>query len=170
MDTTSTRKLLINVATIINIIYAVIIILCGVFFLFCSSLVTYDLVVEILAEDGSIAEFSESEINSILSITKNTFIFGGIYCLIISALQLGFSIVLNNKNSAFKENKGLIITLLVLSLFTGNLLSVGLLIGALCIKVEKNMDDIFNELEKNVNSDNSNLQAIEGEDINKDKQ
>lgn len=146
------------------------IIICGVFLLFCSSFVTYDLVVEILTEDGSISGLTESEINSILSITKNMFIFAGIFCLIISALQLAFSIVLNNKNSAFNENKGLIITLLILSLFTANLLSVGLLIGALCLKVEKNMDDIFRELDKTENSTNPNVQIPGGVDNKEDKQ
>lgn len=170
MDKTSTRKMLINVATIISIIYAVMIIICGVFLLFCSSFVTYDLVVEILTEDGSISGLTESEINSILSITKNMFIFAGIFCLIISALQLAFSIVLNNKNSVFNENKGLIITLLILSLFTANLLSVGLLIGALCLKVEKNMDDIFRALDKTENSTNSNVQIPGGVDDKEDKQ
>ena len=170
MDKTSTRKMLTNVATIISIIYAVMIIICGVFLLFCSSFVTYDLVVEILTEDGSISGLTESEINSILSITKNMFIFAGIFCLIISALQLAFSIVLNNKNSVFNENKGLIITLLILSLFTANLLSVGLLIGALCLKVEKNMDDIFRELDKTENSTNSNVQIPGGVDNKEDKQ
>ncbi len=170
MDKTSTRKMLINVATIISIIYAVMIIICGVFLLFCSSFVTYDLVVEILTEDGSISGLTESEINSILSITKNMFIFAGIFCLIISALQLAVSIVLNNKNSVFNENKGLIITLLILSLFTANLLSVGLLIGALCLKVEKNMDDIFRALDKTENSTNSNVQIPGGVDNKEDKQ
>lgn len=170
MDKTSTRKMLINVATIISIIYAVMIIICGVFLLFCSSFITYDLVVEILTEDGSISGLTESEINSILSITKNMFIFAGIFSLIISALQLAFSIVLNNKNSVFNENKGLIITLLILSLFTANLLSVGLLIGALCLKVEKNMDDIFRELDKTENSTNSNVQIPGGVDNKEDKQ
>lgn len=170
MNKTSTRKLLINLATIINIIYSVILILCGIFFLYSLSLINYDFIVELLTEDGSISNLSDAEINSILSIVKGTFRFFGIYCLIISVAQLVVSIILNNKNSSFKENKGLIITLLVLSLFATNILVVGLLIGALCLRVEKNMDEVFNVLDKPDDSSDANIESVKSKENDETKQ
>ena len=148
MTKTSTRKLIINIGSIISIIYAVIIVMAGIFLLFCSSFVTYDLIVEILTEDGSIVQMTETEINTLVSITKGVFVFGGIYAMVIGVLQLVFAILLNSRNSNTRPNTGFIITLLILSLFTGNLLTTGLMIAALCIKVEKNMDEVFVELDK----------------------
>lgn len=170
MNKTSTRKLLINLATIINIIYSVILILCGIFFLYSLSLINYDFIVELLTEDGSISNLSDAEINSILSIVKGTFRFFGIYCLIISVAQLVVSIILNNKNSSFKENKGLIITLLVLSLFATNILVVGLLIGALCLSVEKNMEEVFNVLDKPDDSSDANIESLKSKENDETKQ
>ena len=148
MTKTSTRKLIINIGSIISIIYAVIIVMAGIFLLFCSSFVTYDLIVEILTEDGSIVQMTETEINALVSITKGVFVFGGIYAMVIGVLQLVFAILLNSRNSNTRPNTGFIITLLILSLFTGNLLTTGVMIAALCIKVEKNMDEVFVELDK----------------------
>lgn len=148
MTKTSTCKLIISIGSIISIIYAVIIVMAGIFLLFCSSFVTYDLIVEILTEDGSIVQMTETEINTLVSITKGVFVFGGIYAMVIGVLQLVFAILLNSRNSNTRPNTGFIITLLILSLFTGNLLTTGLMIAALCIKVEKNMDEVFVELDK----------------------
>ena len=78
MTKTSTCKLIISIGSIISIIYAVIIVMAGIFLLFCSSFVTYDLIVEILTEDGSIVQMTETEINALVSITKGVFVFGGI--------------------------------------------------------------------------------------------
>ena len=155
MEKTSTRKLLINISSIISIIYSIMIIAGGIILLFCANIVTYDFIVEILTQDGSISQYTNNELNMIVSITKNFFIFSGLYCILIGIAQMVIAIILNCKNSSLASNKGLIISLLILSIFTANFTSVGLLIATLCLKIDKNINDVFIELDKNDNSNSS---------------
>ena len=99
-----------------------------------------------MTEYDLIDQYTESEIDSITSQARFIFIFGSIYSFIIGFLQLLFAILLYKSNSAIKENKGLVIALLITSIFCMNIVTFALMIAVLCLKVEKNFDEIFIEL------------------------
>ncbi len=148
MDKTSTRKLLLTTGCIISIIYGIMLMLTAIFLILCASYINFESVTRILTEYDLIDQYTESEIDSITSQAKFIFIFGSIYSFIIGFLQLLFAILLYKSNSAIKENKGLVIALLVTSIFCMNIVTFALMIAVLCLKVEKNFDEIFIELDR----------------------
>ena len=151
-----TKKALVISGAIVGIIFSVFMLLVGMFMFMCAGYVTYDLVVEILTQEGVLSEFTAEEINLIVNATKSLFNTTGAYLVFMNLITLAFSIVVNVTMNKSNYKNGFIITLLVFSILTFNLITAVLLIVALCIRSKVNIDEIVQEIENSSTNDAGN--------------
>lgn len=147
MTELKTKKILTNIGAILGIVLSAILIFAGFIFLICSSVVTYDFVVETLQAEGSFSQYTVEEIELIANITKNIFNFATIYCLAIGISGLVVSILLNVRCNTNKNTKGLVIALMILSFLIGDIIVAGLMIAVLCINPKP--EEILKEMNAN---------------------
>lgn len=147
MTALKTKKILTNIGAILGIVLSAILIFAGFIFLICSSVVTYDFVVETLQAEGSFSQYTVEEIELIANITKNIFNFATIYCLAIGISGLVVSILLNVRCNTNKNTKGLVIALMILSFLIGDIIVAGLMIAVLCINPKP--EEILKEMNAN---------------------
>ncbi len=155
-----TKKALIISGAIVGIIWAVFMLIIGMFMFMCAGYVTYDFVVEILTQEGTLSQFTTEEINLLVNSTKGLFNMAGSYLVLMNLITLAFSIVVNVNVNKSNYKNGFIITLLVFSILTFNLVTTVLLIVAMCLKSKVNIDEIVQEIDHtsidNSNSNNNN--------------
>lgn len=100
-------------------------------------------------EEGEILQISKQDIQTMVKISKFIINVLSISLLGFSVAMFVLSILILNNASKGKSKKGLIIALIVVSALSSNLVAMGLLIAALCIKDKKptleNIDQIANE-------------------------
>ena len=147
MTALKTKKILTNIGAILGIVISGILIFAGFIFLICSSVVTYDFVVETLQAEGAFSQYTVEEIELIANITKNIFNFATIYCLAIGISGLVVSILLNVRCNTNKNTKGLVIALMILSFLIGDIIVAGLMIAVLCINPKP--EEILKEMNAN---------------------
>ncbi len=147
MTALKTKKILTNIGAILGIVISAILIFAGFIFLICSSVVTYDFVVETLQAEGTFSQYTVEEIELIANITKNIFNFATIYCLAIGISGLVVSILLNVRCNTNKNTKGLVIALMILSFLIGDIIVAGLMIAVLCINPKP--EEILKEMNAN---------------------
>ena len=147
MTALKTKKILTNIGAILGIVISAILIFAGFIFLICSSVVTYDFVVETLQAEGSFSQYTVEEIELIANITKNIFNFTTIYCLAIGISGLVVSILLNDRCNTNKNTKGLVIALMILSFLIGDIIVAGLMIAVLYINPKP--EEILKEMNAN---------------------
>ena len=147
MTSLKTKKILTNIGAILGIVISAILIFAGFIFLICSSVVTYDFVVETLQAEGTFSQYTVEEIELIVNITKNIFNFATIYCLAIGISGLVVSILLNVRCNTNKNTKGLVIALMILSFLIGDIIVAGLMIAVLCINPKP--EEIIKEMNAN---------------------
>lgn len=147
MTALKTKKILTNIGAILGIVISAILIFAGFIFLICSSVVTYDFVVETLQAEGTFSQYTVEEIELIANITKNIFNFATIYCLAIGISGLVVSIFLNVRCNTNKNTKGLVIALMILSFLIGDIIVAGLMIAVLCINPKP--EEIIKEMNAN---------------------
>lgn len=147
MTALKTKKILTNIGAILGIVISAILIFAGFIFLICSSVVTYDFVVETLQAEGIFSQYTVEEIELIANITKNIFNFATIYCLAIGISGLVVSILLNVRCNTNKNTKGLVIALMILSFLIGDIIVAGLMIAVLCINPKP--EEILKEMNAN---------------------
>ena len=152
-----TKKALVISGAIVGIIFSVFMLLVGIFMFMCAGYVTYDLVVEILTQEGVLSEYTTEDINLIVNVTKSLFNTTGAYLVFMNLITLAFSIVVNVTMNKSNYKNGFIITLLVFSILTFNLITAVLLIVALCIRSKVNIDEIVQEIENSSTNDAGNL-------------
>ena len=151
-----TKKALVISGAIVGIIFSVFMLLVGMFMFMCAGYVTYDLVVEILTQEGVLSEHTTEDINLIVNVTKSLFNTTGAYLVFMNLITLAFSIVVNVTMNKSNYKNGFIITLLVFSILTFNLITAVLLIVALCIRSKVNIDEIVQEIENSSTNDAGN--------------
>ena len=147
MTALKTKKILTNIGAILGIVISAILIFAGFIFLICSSVVTYDFVVETLQAEGTFSQYTVEEIELIANITKNIFNFATIYCLAIGISGLVVSILLNVRCNTNKNTKGLVIALMILSFLIGDIIVAGLMIAVLYINPKP--EEILKEMNAN---------------------
>lgn len=147
MTALKTKMILTNIGAILGIVISAILIFAGFIFLICSSVVTYDFVVETLQAEGTFSQYTVEEIELIANITKNIFNFATIYCLAIGISGLVVSILLNVRCNTNKNTKGLVIALMILSFLIGDIIVAGLMIAVLCINPKP--EEILKEMNAN---------------------
>ena len=147
MTALKTKKILTNIGAILGIVISAILIFAGFIFLICSSVVTYDFVVETLQAEGTFSQYTVEEIELIANITKNIFNFATIYCLAIGISGLVVSILLNVRCNTNKNTKGLVIALMILSFLIGDIIVAGLMIAVLYINPKP--EEILKEMNTN---------------------
>ena len=147
MTALKTKKILTNIGAILGIVISAILTFAGFIFLICSSVVTYDFVVETLQAEGSFSQYTVEEIELIANITKNIFNFATIYCLAIGISGLVVSILLNVRCNTNKNTKGLVIALMILSFLIGDIIVAGLMIAVLYINPKP--EEILKEMNAN---------------------
>ena len=152
-----TKKALVISGAIVGIIFSVFMLLVGIFMFMCAGYVTYDLVVEILTQEGVLSEYTTEDINLIVNVTKSLFNTTGAYLVFMNLITLAFSIVVNVTMNKSNYKNGFIITLLVFSILTFNLITAVLLIVALCKRSKVNIDEIVQEIENSSTNDAGNL-------------
>ncbi len=151
-----TKKALVISGAIVGIIFSVFMLLVGMFMFMCATYVSYDLVVEILTQEGVLSEYTTEDINLIVNVTKSLFNTTGAYLVFMNLITLAFSIVVNVTMNKSNYKNGFIITLLVFSILTFNLITAVLLIVALCIRSKVNIDEIVQEIENSSTNDAGN--------------
>lgn len=147
MTALKTKKILTNIGAILGIVISAILIFAGFIFLICSSVVTYDFVVETLQAEGTFSQYTVEEIELIANITKNIFNFATIYCLAIGISGLVVSILLNVRCNTNKNTKGLVIAMMILSFLIGDIIVAGLMIAVLYINPKP--EEILKEMNAN---------------------
>ena len=147
MTALKTKKILTNIGAILGIVISAILIFAGFIFLICSSVVTYDFVVETLQAESTFSQYTVEEIELIANITKNIFNFATIYCLAIGISGLVVSILLNVRCNTNKNTKGLVIALMILSFLIGDIIVAGLMIAVLYINPKP--EEILKEMNAN---------------------
>ena len=83
---------------------------------------------------GQKVKVTEDEIELIATISKALLIALSVFVVGLSAAQFIFAILILNKMGKDKSSKAQIITLLVLSIITGTMLTTAFMIVALCLK------------------------------------
>ena len=151
-----TKKALVISGAIVGIIFSVFMLLVGMFMFMCATYVSYDLVVDILTQEGVLSEYTTEDINLIVNVTKSLFNTTGAYLVFMNLITLAFSIVVNVTMNKSNYKNGFIITLLVFSILTFNLITAVLLIVALCIRSKVNIDEIVQEIENSSTNDAGN--------------
>lgn len=151
-----TKKTLVLSGAIVGMVFAVFMLLVGMFMFMCSTYVTYDFVVEILTKEGAVSDFTTEEINLILNSTKGLFNIAGVYLILMNLLALAFSIVVNASINKPNYRNSFVITLLVFSILTFNIITAILIIVALCLRTKVDIDEIVQEIEPSSANNTSN--------------
>lgn len=127
-----TRKSFMVAGAIISFVLAGILIISSLCIIGIYGSITADMLREILALDPTLTNMAEEEIIALVGIVKVIAIMMGIYILALSiaTIPVGVRVIKNTANN----NKGAIIALLVLSIFTANILTFAFMIVALCLK------------------------------------
>lgn len=87
-----------------------------------------------LTKDGEVKEIKGDQLDDIIELSKKVLTVGGIYVLAFSVASLALSILVLVNSEKEKANKGLIISLLCVSVFSANILTLAFMIVALCLK------------------------------------
>ncbi len=146
---TKTKKGFMIAGGVLGIISSTLIILCGALLFMCIGYVNVAMLEEILAQD-SIA-FTSEELSQFVTLFKQFFTVSGITLLAFGAVNLVFSILVIVNAAKGNCKKGSVITLLVLSVLTGNILTAAFMIVVLCLK---------NKVETNNNNDTNNTVTV----------
>ncbi len=139
----NTKKMFMMAGAIISIVYFVVLIYLGFLFFVSSSMMTLDYVRQVV--DAS--SYDEEMLQAVLSIAKTLLNMMAIYVLVIAIVSLVFSIKVLKQSSARQNKKANIITLLVFSILSANIITAAFMIVALCLKFEQP------QLDNNLNLD-----------------
>ncbi len=129
----NTKKAFMLAGAIISIVYFVVLIYLGFLFFVSSSMMTLDYVRQVV--DAS--SYDEEMLQAVLSIAKTLLNMMAIYVLVIAIVSLVFSIKVLKQSSARQNKKANIITLLVVSVLSANIITAAFMIVALCLKFEQ---------------------------------
>lgn len=127
-----TRKTFMLTGAILSIVEAGVLILVGLILFGASNMVTTGMVSEIIASDPTIGEVAEEELQAMVQLIQMMFNVMAFYvvALAIATIPVAIKVMKNTGNN----NKGAIIALLVLSIFTANNITFAFMIVALCLK------------------------------------
>lgn len=127
-----TRKSFLLAGSIVSFVEVGVLILVAFILFGVSSMVTTEMVNEILATDPTIGELTEEQVQAMVELLKFMYNAIAIYVLALSIATIPVAVkVLKN---AENNKKGAIIALLVLSIFTANIVTFAFMIVALCLK------------------------------------
>lgn len=90
-----------------------------------------------LTKDGEVKEIKGEQLDDIIELSKKVLTIGGVYVLAFSVASLALSILVLVNSEKEKANKGLIISLLCVSVFSANILTLAFMIVALRLKDKK---------------------------------
>ncbi len=142
---TDTKKSFLTAGAILGIVEASVMILTGIIMFCCIGLVDEQFITTMLeAEKEATVALTSSEMSFAITAMRVAFVAMGTFIMAMSAAMLVFSIlVLKNKNKGIYK-KGFVITLLVLSVINGNILTAAFMIVTLCLK-DKTAAEIVEE-------------------------
>ena len=127
-----TRKTFMLAGSIVSLVYAGVLILMALILFGTSNMITSEFVNEIIAQDPSLSDIAEEQIQAMVELIKMMFNLMSFYiiALAIATIPVAVKVMKNTGNN----NKGAIIALLVLSIFTENIITFAFMIVALCLK------------------------------------
>lgn len=127
-----TRKTFMLAGSIVSLVYAGVLILMALILFGTSNMITSEFVNEIIAQDPSLSNIAEEQIQAMVELIKMMFNVMSFYiiALAIATIPVAIKVMKNTGNN----NKGAIIALLVLSIFTANNITFAFMIVALCLK------------------------------------
>lgn len=127
-----TRKTFMLAGSIVSLVYAGVLILMALILFGTSNMITTEFVNEIIAQDPSLSNIAEEQIQAMVELIKMMFNVMSFYiiALAIATIPVAIKVMKNTGNN----NKGAIIALLVLSIFTANNITFAFMIVALCLK------------------------------------
>ncbi len=138
-----TKKNFMLAGSILGIVYSAIFILVGIVLIANIKIINHDFIAQILAEDTTGYTYTDEEISMILNFTKSIYAMISIYLIGISIAQLVISIIVLKQTSANIDKKGLVITLLVISFISSNILIGAFMIVALCLNSKSDKADVL---------------------------
>lgn len=130
---TKTKKTLMVSASVLSIVYASFALILSLILFLSAKVANFDMIKEILLQDTTVV-YTDAEIQAIASLTRIVLTFGAVASLVIGIVTMIFAIKVLKNSSMQKTKLGSVITLLVFSILSCNLISAGLLIAVLCIK------------------------------------
>lgn len=127
-----TRKSFLLAGSIVSFVEAGVLILVGLIVFGMSSMITVEMVNELLAMDPTMGELTEAQVQAIVQLVKLLYTGIAIYVLALSiaTIPVAVKVLKNTENN----KKGAIIALLVLSIFTANIVTFAFMIVGLCLK------------------------------------
>ena len=127
-----TRKTFMLTGAILSIVEAGVLILFFFILFGASNMVTTGMVSEIIASDPTIGEVAEEELQAMVQLIQMMFNVMAFYvvALAVATIPVAIKVIKNTGNN----NKGAIIALLVLSIFTANNITFAFMIVALWLK------------------------------------
>ena len=127
-----TRKNFMLAGSIVSLVYAGVLILMALILFGTSNMITSEFVNEIIAQDPSLSDIAEEQIQAMVELIKMMFNVMSFYiiALAVATIPVAIKVMKNTGNN----NKGAIIALLVLSIFTANNITFAFMIVALCLK------------------------------------
>lgn len=127
-----TRKAFMLTGAILSIVEAGVLILVGLILFGASNMVTTGMVSEIIASDPTIGEVAEEQLQAMVQLIQMMFNVMAFYvvALAVATIPVAVKVMKNTGNN----KKGAIIALLVLSIFTANIITFAFMIVALCLK------------------------------------
>ena len=127
-----TRKAFLLAGSIVSFVEAGVLILVGLIVFGMSSMITVEMVYELLAMDPTMGELTEAQVQAMVQLVKLLYTGIAIYVLALSiaTIPVAVKVLKNTENN----KKGAIIALLVLSIFTANIVTFAFMIVGLCLK------------------------------------
>lgn len=127
-----TRKAFLLAGSIVSFVEAGVLILVGLIVFGMSSMITVEMVNELLAMDPTMGELTEAQVQAMVQLVKLLYTGIAIYVLALSiaTIPVAVKVIKNTENN----KKGAIIALLVLSIFTANIVTFAFMIVGLCLK------------------------------------
>ncbi|HJD06222.1 MAG TPA: hypothetical protein IAB72_05090 [Candidatus Onthoplasma faecipullorum] len=127
-----TRKAFLLAGSIVSFVEAGVLILVGLIVFGMSSMITVEMVNELLAMDPTMGELTEAQVQAMVQLVKLLYTGIAIYVLALSiaTIPVAVKVIKNAENN----KKGAIIALLVLSIFTANIITFAFMIVGLCLK------------------------------------
>lgn len=128
----NTRKAFLLAGSIVSFVEAGVLILVGLIVFGMSSMITVEMVNELLAMDPTMGELTEAQVQAMVQLVKLLYTGIAIYVLALSiaTIPVAVKVIKNTENN----KKGAIIALLVLSIFTSNIITFAFMIVGLCLK------------------------------------
>lgn len=130
----SKKQVFAKVGAILGIVGSAFAMIGGICMIFGSGIINAEFVLQVLAEEGMMEQQYIDYLDMIVTIAKAVYIGMGLITIGIAIPELILSIKVIKQANANKLKKGTVIALLVVSVLSSNLITLGFMITTLCLR------------------------------------